>query len=100
MDIGINMNSYELTIVLPGKVTAAKKKSVAEKVKKLVSTLKGKVKDEKNWGEKELAYKIGKNDTGNFVHFTLELEPKSVKDLSDKLKLEDRVIRYLLVKGK
>ena len=67
------MRQYELTIILAGKATPAKKKSVTEKIKKLITTLKGKVGKVEDWGEKELAYQIAKNETGIFLHFPLEL---------------------------
>jgi small subunit ribosomal protein S6 len=92
------MRKYELTVVLPDKATAAKKKSATEKIKKLVKTLKGKIGKVDEWGEIDLAYKIGKNDTGTFLHFPLELDPETVKSVNDKLRLEEEIIRYLLVR--
>ena len=92
------MNSYELTIVLPGIVTAAKKKTVGEKIEKLVKTIKGSIKNTEDWGEVELSYKLGKQTTGNFIHFNLELESGSAKSMDQKLKIEDDIIRYLLVR--
>ena len=89
---------YELTIVLPGKATPAKKKSMREFVEKIVSVLKGKVLSTEDWGEKNLAYKIQKNETGAFLFFVLELNPESVKALDDKIRLEEGIIRYLIVK--
>lgn len=92
------MNNYELTIVLPGKMSNSKRKSSRELIEKLVKTLKGKIKKVNDWGELDLAYPIVKNDTGVFVHFDLELEPQSPKSIDEKLKMEEDVIRYLLVK--
>ncbi|OGM18423.1 30S ribosomal protein S6 [Candidatus Woesebacteria bacterium RIFCSPHIGHO2_01_FULL_38_10] len=93
------MNAYELTVVLPGKITPAKKKQVLEKIESLIKTLKGKVKKIEEWGEIELAYTIKKNTTGFFLHFILELESKSGKILNSKFRLEEDIIRYLLIKG-
>ena len=91
------MNKYELTVVLGGKATPAKKKSVQELVEKLVKTLKGKVTKFDDWEKKDLAYKIKKNESGQFLHFELELSSESVKTINDKLRLEEDIIRYLLV---
>lgn len=63
------MNKYELTVVLPEKTTPAKKKSVKEKITKLINNLKGKVLETDDWGEKELAYPIKKSVTGVFFAF-------------------------------
>ena len=91
------MNKYELTVVLPGKATAAKKKSVVEKIEKVLKTFSGKVIRLSDWGEIELAYKMKKNDTGVFLHFLIELNKEGVRDVESKLRVEEDIIRYLLV---
>ena len=91
------MRNYLLTIVLSGKATAAKKKDVLEKIEKIVKVNKGKVTLSEDWGVKDLAYKIKKNDMGLFLHFELELPASSVKAISDKVRLEDDIIRHLMV---
>ena len=92
------MGKYELTVVLDGKATAAKKKRVVEKIKKLISTFKGKVGKVEDWGEKELAFKIKKSTTGIFLHIPLELNPEAAKAINGKLRLEEEILRYLLVR--
>ncbi len=92
------MKNYELVIVLDGKATAAKKKAVIEKVEKLVKDVKGKVGKIKDWGVKELEYEINKSSSGVFLIFPLELTGSSVNDFSGKLKLEEDIIRYLVVR--
>lgn len=92
------MRIYELTIVLAGGTTAAKKKSMQEKVKKLVTSFKGKVSKVEEWGDLKLAYPIEENDTGFFLHFILELEAEFAKEIDSKLNLEEGVLRYLLVR--
>ena len=93
------MQEYELTLVLAQKTSAAKKKAFLGKFGKLVETLKGKLMKTEDWGELELATRIKKEGGGNFLHFILELEKTETKKLEDKLRLEDEVIRYLLVKS-
>lgn len=92
------MNKYELTIVLPGKASAAKEKKVKEIIEKLVKVFKGKVEKLDKWGEIELAYKIQKEGKGDFLHFNLELPGNAATEINKKLKLEDDIIRYLLVR--
>lgn len=92
------MRNYELTIVLDGKSTPAKKKSVGKSVEDLIKTNKGKVKKMDDWGKKELAYTMGKSVTGIYIHYKLELEPVTVKLIKEKLRLDENVIRYLLIR--
>lgn len=92
------MNKYELTIVTDGKAGAAKKKKAVEALEKTLKVLKAEVKETKDWGTKELAYKIGKSETGIFTYFGLEMEPSAVKALNDKLRTDNDLIRFLLIK--
>lgn len=92
------MEKYELTVVLDGKVTPAKKKAARESIEKMVQLFKGKVGTVEEWGEKTLAYKIKNSTSGNFVFFPLELEPGEAKSLTTKLNQEDSVVRFLLIR--
>ncbi len=92
------MNKYELTLVLDGKAGAAKKKKVAETLEKTLKIFKGAIKESKEWGVKELAYKLDKSETGLYLFFELELDPKGVKALNDKLRTDPDIMRYLIVR--
>lgn len=85
-------------MALPGDTTPTKVKSHQEKIEKLVETFKGKVKAMKEWGRIELAHPLKKNTSSFFVHFDLELDAQTAKALKDKLKLEEQILRYLLVR--
>lgn len=92
------MNKYELTLVLDGKAGTAKSKKVTETLEKTLKIFKGVIKESKEWGVKELAYKLGKSETGLYLFFELELDPKGVKALNDKLRTDPDILRYLVVK--
>ena len=93
------MNNYNLAIVLPGAATAAKKKAIGTKLEKLIKDDKGKMGKMDDWGEKELAYPIKKSTSGTYLIFPLELEPAGAANLNGKLRLDEEIIRYLLVKN-
>jgi small subunit ribosomal protein S6 len=92
------MNKYELTIIVDGKGGTAKKKKVTESLEKILKIFKGKVLETKDWGVKELAYKVGKSDTGLYMYFELELEASGVKALNEKLRTDADILRYLVVR--
>lgn len=92
------MRNYELVIVLDGKTTVAKKKTITEKLEKMFKDVKGKDGKVKDWGVRDLAYKIKKSTTGLYLIFSLELEGENVKEISNKLRLEGDLIRYLLIR--
>ena len=91
------MNKYELTLVLDGKSGAAKKKKVTETLEKILAVTKSSIKESKEWGIKELAYKIGKSETGLYLFFEMEMDPKAAKNLNEKLRNDADIIRYLLI---
>ncbi|MDP3994756.1 MAG: 30S ribosomal protein S6 [bacterium] len=92
------MNKYELTVILDGKTTPAKKKTFQELLEKLIKITKGKIVKLDEWGVRDLAYNINKSATGLYLHYNLELESGEVKGLETKLGQEDLVLRHLLIR--
>jgi ribosomal protein S6 len=92
------MNKYELTVILSGKATPAKIKSFKEKIEKIVDVTKGKIAKVDEWGKLDLAYEIKDNQTGNFLNFKIELESTNIKTFKDKLRTEEEIVRYLLIR--
>lgn len=89
------MNSYLLTLVLrPHLEDKVREELLAGVKKKMV----GKIIKEDLWGSRDLAYPIKKNAKGYFAHFEFETEPQVVVDLDKSLKVEEDIIRYLLVR--
>lgn len=92
------MNNYELTLVVDGKGGAAKKKKVTETLEKTLKIIGGSIKESKEWGVKELAYKIGKSETGLYLYFEIELDSLGVKALNEKLRTDPEILRFLVIK--
>jgi len=92
------MNTYELTLILEGKASSAKKKSLVEKIEKLVKLNKGKILKKDDWGKKDFAYPIKKNDTGVYLFFEIELEPETANKISEKINIDDEILRHLIIR--
>lgn len=92
------MNNYLLTLVLKPDLDEKERKALLDSVIKRLTGNEGKVKKEDLWGNKDLAYTIKKQDKGYFAHLEIEAEPKDAKDLDKMLKVEEDVLRYLLVR--
>ena len=60
----------------------------------------GKVEKEDLWGVRDLAYPIKRQTKGFYAHFEIEADPKGAKGLDKILKLEEDVLRYLLIRAK
>ena len=89
------MRKYRLVLILK----RALDKKAADKVVADVKKLAGEVKNEKltELGEKKFAYKIKKEQSGNYIVWEFEAE-KVPLELEAKLRLNDDVLRHLLVR--
>lgn len=51
-----------------------------------------------DWGSKKFAYEIQNFDSGNYVLVTFSIESEQLSELEGRLKLDDRVLRYQIVR--
>jgi small subunit ribosomal protein S6 len=92
------MRDYELVLIVSPDLSSEKQKEQLEKVKKIITGLKGEVKKTEEWGKKQLAYPIRKNEMGYYFLWKVQLPEKSLEELNQKLRIEERLLRYLIVK--
>ncbi|MDO8638792.1 MAG: 30S ribosomal protein S6 [Candidatus Daviesbacteria bacterium] len=88
------MNKYALTIILKVDLEEKARKELLEGVTKKF----GKLEKEEIWGAKDLAYPIQHLTKGYYVHYFFESEPSSILAIDKDLKLNENIIRYLLVR--
>jgi len=85
------MTKYELTFLL-------EKEDEAKNIQTLITSLSGKVAQENNWGRKELAYHIKKQNNALFYNWIIEMPLDKLSDLKKKLNFNEKILRYLLLK--
>lgn len=90
------MRHYEVAIVLHPDLEIDLE-NILKKVEKIFTDLGGKINKKDNWGKKKLAYKINKQDWGIYVFYEIEIDPKKTRDINDRLRITEEVIRYLIV---
>ncbi len=90
-------NLYELTLLLPKDTDEAETKKLLDKISKWVAD-KGKVVESKFLGKKNLVYPIKKELAANFWLMICDMEGSNVKEIVEKFKLEEKILRYLFVK--
>jgi small subunit ribosomal protein S6 len=93
------MRKYELVCIL-GSLDEMAKKEIIKKIKDFIVDLGGKIEKEEGLGVKKLAYRIKKQTEGDYFLFLIELDSKTVGKLDEKLKREENLLRYLLVRIK
>lgn len=90
------MRKYELTLVLKPKITRENQEKLLGHLKKWLE--KGKILSTNTWGEKDLAYPIKKANQGVYLFMEIEFDHAKGGEIKKKLRLEDDVLRYLLVR--
>ena len=94
------MNLYEHTIIARQDVSPAQLKQLQEKYSKIVEKNKGDIVKLENWGLMNLSYLIKKNRKGNYIHFKIKAEGKTISELEKNEKIDKNLLRYLTVKVK
>jgi len=89
------MRKYRLVLIIKRALDKKAVDNIMSEVKKLA----GDAKNDKltELGEKKFSYKIKKEQSGNYVVWEFEAEKVSL-DLESKLRLNDNVLRHLLVR--
>lgn len=88
------MNNYRLTLIVKEKVEEKERQALLDDVVKSF----GKLTKEDLWGVRPLAYDIEHDSKGYYAHYEFSSEPQTIAALDKKLKLNEEIVRYLLLK--
>lgn len=88
------MNKYALTIVTKPELDEKARKELLDSVTKKM----GEAVKEELWGIRDFAYPIQKLTKGYYAHYFFEVEPNVIESLDKFIKLEEDIIRHLIVR--
>ncbi|MEI8344690.1 MAG: 30S ribosomal protein S6 [Candidatus Omnitrophota bacterium] len=91
------MPNYEGVFILDAELTADATKAAVTQLQDLVTKNQGHIESLQEWGKKRLAYKIRKKAEGYYAVLNFQVESAGVKKIEQSLRLNDNVIRYLIV---
>ena len=94
------MNLYEHTIIARQDTGPAQLKQLQEKYSKIVEKNDGDIVKLENWGLMNLSYLIKKNKKGNYIHFKIKANGKTISELEKTEKIDKNLLRYLTVRVK
>ena len=94
------MNFYEHTIIARQDTSPSQLKQLQEKYSKIVEKNEGDIVKLENWGLMNLSYLIKKNKKGNYIHFKIEGNSKTVTELEKSEKIDKNLLRYLTIRVK
>jgi small subunit ribosomal protein S6 len=92
------LKDYELVYILPPTVEEEQTTGVVEAVSSFVQSLKGEVQEVKPWGRRKLAFPIQHHREGSYFEMQFKLDPAASSDLERGLRLNESVLRYMLVR--
>ncbi len=94
------MNLYEHTIIVRQDVSPSQIKQLEDKYTKIVEKNEGDIVKLENWGLLNLSYLIKKNKKGNYIHFKIKADGKTISELEKNEKIDKSLLRFLTVKVK
>lgn len=88
---------YELTYIVNPNLSKDQVAAQIDKVRSFINELTGEVKNEKLWEKRRLAYPIKKQGFGFYITAEFNIEPQNIIELDKKIKLEQNILRHLLI---
>lgn len=85
-----------MTLVLKSGLKKESQEKLLKEIKKWLG--EGKILSTKSWGKRELSYLINKEKEGEYLFLELEMKPEKGGEIERKLRLEEDVLRHLLVR--
>ncbi len=92
------MRKYELMFIVRTDIEDGEVKSVVDSLKKLLQDKKAKILEEKDMGQKELAYEIKKHKTGYYFLITVEADNDAIEEFERVVLINENILRHIVVK--
>lgn len=92
------MNKYEIMFIVKATNESEVIKKTAEDLVKSLTDSKAKVLDNKELGQKQLAYPIKKEITGCYYVLHIEADSKAIEAFEHKALIDENVLRHLVIK--
>lgn len=92
------MKKYEIMFIVKPTLEEASIKKAFENVKKLLTDNKAKVLEEKEMGQRDLAYEIKKHKTGYYFLLVVEAPIEAINEFNRIANISEDIIRSLVTK--
>lgn len=90
------MKYYELAFIFKSNLNEKEVKELISTLEKNIVNLKGKVISNEDWGMRKLSFPIKGQDTGYYYFMKIELETENIGKMEKNLKLDNRLLRYMI----
>lgn len=92
------MVNYELMLIVNPTISEEERNASVDELKALLAKNEVKIEKEDVWWDKKLAYKINKSDRGFYILLDLDMDGKTIKDMSKTINLNKNIWRYMFTK--
>ncbi len=92
------MLQYETVFIADSTYTDQEIDELIKGYDQVITSAKGKMLKVEKWGKRRLAYAIRRNEEGVYVLMTIECPPSLVKELDRRYRMNDRILRHLVVR--
>ncbi len=90
--------NYELVVVANATLDDEALTALNQRIAGWIGAGGGTVSNTNVWGRRQLAYAIGKHTAGIYVQFDFQLVPSASRELERSLRLEENILRHLVVR--
>jgi len=90
------MNNYEIVYIIHPALQEGRLSDIKSKIHEKITSFKGKVLYDDNWGKKKLAYAIDKQKYGTYLFCQFLLEGKDVQAINTDCELNSNILRHLI----
>ena len=91
------MKKYEAVFILDIRKTDDEGAAFSKEFGELIESLGGKMESVTPMGRKQFTYEIDKRRAGLYFDFVFELAAAKVKDIKEKYKLDQRILRNMII---
>ena len=91
------MNKYEIMFILKSNEEEAIKNQVSE-LKAIITDLNGEITNEKEMGNKKLAYPINNQVRGNYFVLNVEATVAAINEFDRKAKIDENILRHIVIR--
>lgn len=92
------MNDYEVMLIVHPEVDEDGVIALNEQIANVVSAQGGEVSKTNVWGRRKLTYSIAKQTEGTYVVLDMSLDSTRLAEVERNFKLDEQIIRYLIVR--
>jgi small subunit ribosomal protein S6 len=91
------VKKYELIFILRADQPEGEMAARVGRIRDILKAFKGEITQENHWGVRRLAYEIEFESRGNYMFLRFKSEGAAVAELDKFLRLDDKVLRHLIV---